>query len=49
MWALSKDRFFVTALALTKIGDFKVDFLREFKSHIQKGFNPCIGARGGVV
>jgi hypothetical protein len=27
---------------VTKIGDFIVDFLREFEAIIKKGFNPCI-------
>jgi hypothetical protein len=49
---LTKDRFChsgVTDTAVTEIGDFTVEFLREFKAIFKKAFNPGFRGLGGVV
>jgi hypothetical protein len=36
-------------MAVTKIGNYKVNFLGKYQSEFKKPFNPCIRALGGVV
>jgi hypothetical protein len=52
IWGLTRYRFFCHSgaidTAVTKIGDFIVDFLREFEAIFIKDFNPCIRGLGGV-
>jgi hypothetical protein len=49
IWGLTRDRFYhsdVIDTAVTKIGDFIVDFIREFETIFKKTLTRVSGAKG---